>query len=70
MKTPKFTSYITTKTEVTKMVAALEGMPHAKATWSDTGVVVEHVKAGREVLRAMIGSTGKYLVRHPEGLWA
>lgn len=61
-------SYITDKRNVKAMVAALEKLPKAQVTWSDTGVYVKH-PSGKEVFRAMVGSTGKYLVRHPDELF-
>jgi len=61
-------SYITDKRNVKAMVAALEKLPKAQVTWSDTGVYVKTPK-GAEVFRAMVGSTGKYLVRHPDELF-
>lgn len=59
---------ITTKSDVRAMVAALEKMPRADIKWCGTGVVVKHPN-GKEVLRAMVGSDGTYLVRHIEDLF-
>lgn len=61
-------SYITDKRNVKAMVAALEKLPKVQVVWSDTGVYVKHPK-GMEVFRAMVGSSGKYLVRHPDELF-
>ena len=54
-------SFITTKSDVKAMVAALEKMPKADVNWSQTGVVVK-APNGKEVLRAMVGRDGSYLV--------
>ena len=62
------TTFITTKTEVKKMVAALEKLPNVKPVWSDTGVYIK-APNGKEVFRAMVGSGSKYLVRHIDGLF-
>jgi len=59
---------ITTKSDVKAMVAALEKMPKADVNWSQTGVVVK-APNGKEVLRAMVGRDGSYLVRHLEDLF-
>ena len=61
-------TFITTKREVKAMVAALEKLPRADVQWSETGVVVKTPK-GVEVFRAMVGSSGQYLVRHPDDLF-
>mgnify|MGYP000927190148 FL=1 len=62
-------TFITSKTDVKAMVAALEKMPRAEIKWSQA---VVYVKApnGKEVLRAMVGRDGSYLVRHIEGLFS
>jgi hypothetical protein len=64
----KMTTKITTKSDVKKMVAALEKLPRADVQWSGTGVVVK-APNGKEVFRAMVGRDGSYLVRHMEGLF-
>lgn len=61
-------TFITTKTDVKAMVAALEKMPRVEINWSQTGVYVK-APNGKEVLRAMVGRDGSYLVRHLEGLF-
>ncbi len=60
---------ITSKSDVKAMVSALEKMPRADIQWSKTGVVVK-APNGKEVLRAMVGRDGSYLVRHIEGLFS
>jgi hypothetical protein len=62
------TTFITTKSDVKAMVAALEKMPCAYVSWSEAGVYVK-TPNGKEVFRAMVGSGGKYLVRHIEDLF-
>lgn len=62
-------SFITTKSDVKAMVAALEKMPRADVNWSQSGVYVK-APNGKEVLRAMVGRDGSYLVRHIEGLFS
>lgn len=62
------TTFITTKTDVKAMVAALEKMPRVEVNWSQAGVYVK-APNGKEVLRAMVGRDGSYLVRHLEGLF-
>ena len=62
-------SFITTKSDVKAMVAALENMPRADVNWSQSGVYVK-APNGTEVLRAMVGRDGSYLVRHIEGLFS
>ena len=61
-------TFITSKTDVKAMVAALEKMPRAEIKWSQAGVYVK-APNGKEVLRAMVGRDGSYLVRHIEGLF-
>jgi hypothetical protein len=56
------TTLITSKTDVKAMVAALEKMPRAEVKWSQAGVYVK-APNGKEVLRAMVGRDGSYLVR-------
>lgn len=63
------TTFITTKSDVKAMVAALEKMPRAEINWSQAGVYVK-APNGKEVLRAMVGRDGSYLVRHMEGLFS
>jgi hypothetical protein len=65
----KHTSFITSKSDVDAMVRALSVMPDVDVTRTETGVVVKAGKSGIEVLRAMIGSSGSYLVRHVEGIF-
>jgi hypothetical protein len=67
--TDNMTTKITTKADVKAMVAALEKMPRAETVWSGTGVYVK-APNGKEVLRAMVGRDGSYLVRHMEGLFS
>tara|TARA_R110000744_G_scaffold159980_3_gene276132 strand:- start:3098 stop:3292 length:195 start_codon:yes stop_codon:yes gene_type:complete len=62
-------TFITTKSDVKAMVSALEKMPRAEVNWSKTGVYVI-APNGKEVLRAMVGRDGSYLVRHMEGLFS
>lgn len=62
------TTKITTKSDVKAMVSALEKMPRANVQWSQTGVVVK-APNGTEVLRAMVGRDGSYLVRHMKELF-
>jgi len=62
-------TFITTKSDVKAMVSALEKMPRAEVNWCGTGVVVK-APNGKEVLRAMVGRNGSYLVRHMEGLFS
>lgn len=61
-------TYLTDKRNVKAMVAALEKLPKVQVVWSETGVYVKHPK-GMEVFRAMVGSTGKFLVRHHDELF-
>jgi len=63
------TTFITSKTDVKAMVSALEKMPRAEINWSQAGVYVK-APNGKEVLRAMVGRDGSYLVRHIEGLFS
>jgi hypothetical protein len=67
--TDSMTTKITTKADVKAMVAALEKMARAEIVWSSTGVYVK-APNGKEVLRAMVGRDGSYLVRHMEGLFS
>tara|TARA_R110000796_G_scaffold120088_1_gene234213 strand:- start:221 stop:415 length:195 start_codon:yes stop_codon:yes gene_type:complete len=62
-------TFITTKSDVKAMVAALEKMPRSEINWSKSGVYVK-TPNGKEVLRAMVGRNGSYLVRHMEGLFS
>jgi len=62
-------TFITSKTDVKAMVSALEKMPRAEVKWSKAGVYVK-APNGKEVLRAMVGRDGSYLVRHIEGLFS
>lgn len=65
----KMVSRITTLADVEAMVSALENLPNVGIVRSDEGVVVSHLKAKKEVFRAMVGTSGNYLVRYPEQLF-
>lgn len=59
----KYTSRITTKSDVLAMVDALNKMPGATVQSNETGYWLE-TKKGVSVFRAMVGSDGTYLVRY------
>jgi hypothetical protein len=68
-RTKNMETFITDKSDLNAMVSALAKMPRAEIIKSQTGVVVK-APNGTEVLRAMVGRDGSYLVRHIEGLFS
>lgn len=61
-------SYITDKANVKAMVKALENQLQVKADVTKTSYIIKWRE--KEIFRAMMGTSGKYLVRHDKMLFA